>query len=149
MGFASELSRWAWPVAADAALELDDVTAVEELLDQVLSLPAGNVSALARAEARRVRARLLARQQDPTAPAAFEASTDALRAVASPWHLARGLADHADFCASVGDRLVAQTLADESRQIADGLRARPLLARLDGRFATTSHSLLSLEGGDP
>ncbi|HEU5034509.1 MAG TPA: adenylate/guanylate cyclase domain-containing protein [Mycobacteriales bacterium] len=135
MGFASELSRWAWPVAADAALALGDMAVVHEVLDQVLSLPPGKASAVARAEAQRVGARALAAAEDPGAAAAFEASTAALRAVGSPWHLARGLADHADYCASLGDRVVAQTLADEARMLATTLGAKPLLARLDANFA--------------
>jgi class 3 adenylate cyclase/predicted ATPase len=138
LGFASEVSRWAWPAAADAALGLGRLELVEELLELVSARPPGTVSAVGRADAHRIRARLLAARADPSAATAFDESTAALRDLGSPWHLARGLVDHADYCASAADIVVAQTLADEARMIATELGAKPLLTRLDALLSATA-----------
>src|SRR4051812_41981608 len=130
-GFASEGSRWIWSIAAGAALALGDLEEVRRLLALIEERQAGKVSLVARADARRVRARLLAAEGDPSAAAAFDESTRALRELGSPWHLAVGLADHADYCAATGDTVIARTLADEARSIATQLGAKPLLERLE------------------
>jgi class 3 adenylate cyclase/tetratricopeptide (TPR) repeat protein len=135
-GFASEGSRWSWTLAANAALALGDLDEVRALLALVDERPAGKVSPVARADAYRVRARLLAAEGDAGAPTAFEEATRGLRELTSPWHLAVGLADHADYCMSTGDTVIARTLADEARSIATQLGAKPLLQRLDRAFAT-------------
>jgi hypothetical protein len=136
-GFAAEGTRWGWPIAADAALALHDLDAVRELLALVEERAAGDVAPVARADSRRVRARLLAAENDPAAAAAFEESTTALRTLGSPWHLAVGLADQADYCVASGDVVIARTLADEARSIATQLGAKPLLQRLELAAAAT------------
>jgi class 3 adenylate cyclase len=131
LGFASEASRWGWPVAAEAALALGDLDEVDRLLEMISARPPGEVAVVARADAVRVRARLLAARADAAAGETFVAATQALRDLGSPWHLAVGLADHADFCDGHEDAATADRLRDEARLIAARLGARPLLARLD------------------
>jgi class 3 adenylate cyclase/tetratricopeptide (TPR) repeat protein len=131
IGFAGETSRWAWPVSAEAALARGDLEEVDRLLEMITARPPGQVSGVGRGESMRIRARLLAARGDPGAAEQFDAATAALRQLASPWHLALGLTDEAEFAAAEGDAGLAGVLAEEARQIAERLGARPLLTRLD------------------
>jgi len=139
LGLASETIRWAWPIAADAALALNDDDGAIGLLEWLDEHPPGHIPPVLRAERQRIRARLLDMQGDPAAGAAFDAATKAFRELGSPYHLAVGLLDQAEHLATTGDLTTAQCMAAEADGIAQRLSARPLLARahrLVGRFPT-------------
>jgi class 3 adenylate cyclase/tetratricopeptide (TPR) repeat protein len=129
LGLHSEAVRWAWPIAADAALALEDRTEVVRLLDWLDGHRPGNVPAVLRAEQQRIRARLLASENDPGAGEQFESAVNALRTLSVPYHLAICLLDTAEYHAATGDEREAVQTASEARVIADELGARPLVER--------------------
>ena len=129
IGPGSDSVRWAWPIAAEAALALGDEAEVNRLLGWLDNYPSGHIAPVLRAERQRIRARLLARENDPAATEAFATSTQAFRELGSPYHLAVGLLDHADYLAAAGDARPARQLAAEADRIASGLGAMPLSDR--------------------
>ena len=133
--------RWAWPMAGDAALMLGDKTAVERLLCLLDQYRPGHIPPVLRAEQQRIRARLLAAESDPGALESFEAAVQAFRQLGSPYHLAVGLLDQAEYVANLGDAQKATDLASEAVAIADRLAAQPLALRA-ARFAVA-------DGGHP
>ena len=122
--------RWAWPIAADAALALGDEAQVNRLLDWLGGYPPGHIPQVLRTENLRIRARMLGVGNDPTAGAAFQAALAACRQLGSPYHLAVGLLDNAEYSAAVGDTQRAEQLADEAGAIAQILGAQPLVGRV-------------------
>lgn len=122
--------RWTWSVAADAALELGDLDAVQRAVDWLDALPPGHVEPLLRAERLRINARQLAQRQDPAAADAFARAVVALRAVGSPYHLALGLMHHAEHL-TADDPAAAAPLAAEVGEIARRLGAPWLERRAD------------------
>jgi class 3 adenylate cyclase/tetratricopeptide (TPR) repeat protein len=130
IGVASEGIRWCWPLAADAALATNDLDEVDRLLAWVDGHPDGHLHPLIRADRLRVRARLLAARDDPGASEMFTTAIDALRRLESPYHLAVGLVDHAQWLAASPDDAAAKRLTAEAHAIAEQLGARPLLIRI-------------------
>ncbi|MGH3470969.1 MAG: ATP-binding protein, partial [Nocardioidaceae bacterium] len=146
MGISHETVRWTWPIAARAAHDLGDTEAVLRLLGLLEAKPVGKLPPLLRAEQDLARARLAARSDDPGAEEAFNRAITGLRKLGSPYHLAHGLLDQADFLIMSGEpgAIVAQ-LVDEARAIATRLRAVPVLDRatrvertMTGRATVTS-----------
>jgi class 3 adenylate cyclase len=129
IGISHDCPRWAWPLAARAAHDLDDMAATGELLALLDSYPPGHLAPMLRAERDLVRARLAARNGDPAASAAFSAAITGLREFSTPYHLAHGLLDHAQSLAHLHDAEAAEAALDEARDIADRLRCQPLLNR--------------------
>ncbi len=127
----SDAVRWAWPFAADAALALVDHAEVRRLLDWLDEHPPGHLPPVLRAERLRIRARLVATTDDPEAGATFETAAAALRDLGSPYHLAVGLLDQAEYLADTGVADVPRQLADEAALVATQLDAKPLLARVE------------------
>jgi hypothetical protein len=82
-----------------------------------------------RAERDLIRARLAAADGAPAATAAFTAAIAGLRERSTPYHLAHGLLDHAQFLLSEGDADAAALAVEEARDIAERLRCQPLLDR--------------------
>jgi hypothetical protein len=121
--------RWAWPIAADAALALGDESTVEQLIAQVDNYPVGHVASVLRVERQRVWARLLALRDDPEAGPAFHTATQALRQFGSPYHLAVGLLDQAEYLSGRGDDAAVAELAAEADALASRLAALPLRER--------------------
>ena len=113
--------RWAWPLAARCAHELGDTAAVRDLLDLLDSHQSGHLAPMLRAERDLVRARL--------APASFTAAIARLRELSTPYHLAHGLLDHAEYLLTTGGAEAAAAAIDEARDIAGRLRCQPLLHR--------------------
>jgi hypothetical protein len=132
IGGASEGIRWCWPVAADSALELDDLDEVDRLLEWAATRPEGHLHPVVRVDRLRVQARLLAARGDPDADVLFINAVQQLRALGSPYHLAIGLSDHAQHLAGAGNAEAAEPLHAEAQLIAQQLGARPLLARIVG-----------------
>ncbi len=125
----SDTTRWAWAIAADAALALGDHAEVDRLLDWLDTHPRGHIPPVLRAERQRIDARRQANRGDPGSGQAFDAATQAFRELGSPYHLAVGLLDHAEHLAATGDAAAAEPLAVKARSIAEGLGAKPLLTR--------------------
>ena len=125
----SDAVRWSWPIAADAALALGDETEVDRLLDWLDLHPLGHVPPVLRAERQRIRARRLAGRTDPDAGLVFESAIQTFRQLGSPFHLAVGLLDHAEYMAAVGETDTALGLAAEADSIAQRLGAKPVIER--------------------
>ena len=131
LGISFESLRWAWPLAARTAFELQEVVAVRELLTLLDSHQPGHIAATLRAERDLVRARLAASDGDAVAEAAFAAAITYLREQSTPYHLAHGLLDHAGYLTRRGDGDAASLTIDEARVIGRRLRCQPLLDRAD------------------
>ena len=122
---------WSWSLAVRSAHELSDAAATQELLALLDSYQPGHVVPLLRAERDLARARLAASDDDPAAPAAFAGAIANLREHGTPYHLAHGLLDHAQYLLSRGDADAAAQAMDEARAIGRRLRCQPLLDRAD------------------
>jgi class 3 adenylate cyclase/predicted ATPase len=129
LGISSDDLRWAWPLAARSACELHDAAATRELLALLDSHPPGQLAPMLRAERDLVRSRLAARDGDPNAGTALAAAVTTLRERSTPYHLAHGLLDHAEYLTPLGDTAAAALAIAEARAIADRLRCQPLLDR--------------------
>jgi hypothetical protein len=70
---------------------------------------------------------VLASIRDPDAGSAFTTAINALRELGSPYHLAKGLLDYAQYLTATGDTQAAEQLAAEAGTIAERLRAKPLI----------------------
>jgi class 3 adenylate cyclase/tetratricopeptide (TPR) repeat protein len=134
VGISFEGPRWAWPLAVRAAHELGDTAAVAELLALLDSYQPGQLAPMLRAERDLARARLAASDGDPADPAAaaaFAAAIARLREQSTPYHLAHGLLDHAQYLLRHDDAAAAAIAVEEARDIAARLRCQPLLDRAD------------------
>jgi AAA ATPase domain/Adenylate and Guanylate cyclase catalytic domain len=137
VGISSVPARWAWPLAARCAHDLADTAAVRDLLALLDSYQPGYLAPMLLAERDLIRARLLAKDGDGDADAAasFAAAIKSLREQSTPYHLAHGLLDHAEFLLHSGDAgsdadlAAAASAIAEARDIAGRLRCQPLLDR--------------------
>ena len=148
LGVSHEFLRWAWPLAARAAFELGDTAAVSDLLALLDAYQPGHLAPMLRAERDLVRARLAAAggaEDDAAGVAAgFAAAIASLRERGTPYHLAHGLLDHAQYLLAHGDAATAALAVEEARDIGDRLRCQPLLDRavnLDPAPATAAPSV--------
>jgi class 3 adenylate cyclase/predicted ATPase len=121
--------RWAWPIAADAALALDLSDELSQLLLWIDERPPGQVPAVLRAERLRLLALCRARRGEPGARATFDAAVQAFREVGSPYHLAVGLLASAEDRAAREGAEAAAPEVSEAQTIAVRLGAGPLLER--------------------
>ena len=131
LGISHDCVRWTWPLAARAAHDLHDTAATGELLTLLDSYPAGHLAPMLRAERDLARARQAADDGDPAAAAAFAAAITSLRELSTPYHLAHGLLDHADYLTRHSDAETAAAAIGEAREIAQRLRCQPLLDRAE------------------
>jgi len=125
-----ESVRWAWPLAARAGYDLADTTTSDELLALLDRYRPGQLAPMERAERDLARARLAASNGDPAATEAFATAIKSLRDQSTPYHLAHGLLDHAQYLTPLGDAEAAETAIAEARTIAQQLRCQPLLDRV-------------------
>jgi tetratricopeptide (TPR) repeat protein len=128
LGISHDCLRWAWPLAARAAHDLDDTAAAAELLALLDGHQPGHLAPMLRAERDLARARLAA-ADGPDAAAAFTAAISSLREQSTPYHLAHGLLDHAGYLTGLPDAEAAARVAGEARDIAQRLRCSLLLDR--------------------
>ncbi len=128
LGVSAEDQRWAWAVAARAAYELADFAAVRELLSLLDSNQPGQIAPMLRAERDLAQAWLAAADADEAAAASFAAAVTSLRERGTPYHLAHGLLDYAEYLIGQ-DRAAAAAALTEARDIARRLRCQPLLDR--------------------
>ena len=131
IGISHDFVGWAWPLAARAAGELQDTTAIKDLLALLDAYQPGQLGRRLRAERDLVRARLAASNGDSGAAAAYAAAISSLREQSTPYHLAHGLLDQAGYLANHGDAEAAARAIDEARAIGRRLRCQPLLDRAD------------------
>ena len=129
IGIGHDLLRWAWPLAARSAHELNDTGAAGELLALLDAQKPGRLAPMQRAERDLTRVRLAARDGDPAAVASFTAAITSLRELSTPYHLAHGLHDHGQFLIRLHDAQAAEAAIGEARDIARNLRCQPLLDR--------------------
>ncbi len=122
---------WAWSLAVRVGHELTDSATIRELLVLLDSYRPGHIVPLLRAERDLARARLAATDDDVAAPAVFAAAITSLREQGTPYHLAHGLLDHAQYLLRRGDGQAAAQAIDEARDIGGRLRCQPLLDRAD------------------
>jgi transposase InsO family protein len=89
----------------------------------------GQLAPLLRAERDLSRARLAAGQKDSESAAVFAVAVKSLRELSTPYHLAHGLLDHAQFLRTVDDKEAARSAVEEAIGIATRLSCKPLLNR--------------------
>ena len=82
-----------------------------------------------RADRNLAQARLAASDGDQAAAESFTAAITSLRELSTPYHLAHGLLDHAQFLTRLHDAQAAEAAIGEARDIARNLRCQPLLDR--------------------
>jgi class 3 adenylate cyclase/tetratricopeptide (TPR) repeat protein len=131
LGISHELARWGWPLAARTAYELRDAAATQDLLALADSCRPGQLPPIIRVERNLLRARLAGRDGDDAVRASFAAAIDGLREVGSPYHLAQGLLDYAEYLTRIGDDGSAALTVTEARGIAHQLNCPPLRERAD------------------
>ena len=134
LGIMWDFLRWAWPLAARAAHDLADAATVNELLAMLDGYQPGQLAPMQRAERNLARARLAANggpdsSGGPDPGAAFTAAIAGLRQHSTPYHLAHGLLDHAEYLVRLADDEAAKAAIAEARDIASRLRCQPLLDR--------------------
>jgi hypothetical protein len=145
-GLQADFLGWSWPVAARAAHTLDDAEAAQEMLAMLDGAPNGQIQPLLRAERDIARARLAANDDPAHAAGLFADGIRGLRAFGSPYHLAHGLVDHANFLASTGHPAEAASALDEGYRIATTLGAQPLAARVARAARAADIPLTAIDG---
>jgi hypothetical protein len=131
LGISSGTMRWAWPLAVRSAHELRDTAALADLLALLDAYKPGHLAPMLRAERHLARARRAEGDGDQPAAAAFAAAVASLRENSTPYHLAHGLLDHAEYLSRHGHPDAATLAVDEARAIATHLRCQPLADRAD------------------
>jgi tetratricopeptide (TPR) repeat protein len=126
-GSTSDYLCWAWPLAARAAHDLDDIGTERQLVTLLDSSQPGWLAPMLRAECDLALVRLAS--GDGAGAASFAAAIDSLRELSTPYHLAHGLLDHAEYLTRQGDTEAAEAAVAEARAIASRLRCQPLLDR--------------------
>jgi tetratricopeptide (TPR) repeat protein len=124
--------RWAWPLAARSAHDLGDRATTSELLAMLDSYQSGHLAPMLRAERNLGRARLAASDGDPATATSFADAISGLRELSTPYHLAHGLLDHAQYLTQLGDTEAVEAAIAEAHDIAVRLRCQPLLDRAAG-----------------
>jgi len=147
LGLKADFLGWSWPVAARAAYELRETEAAQDLLGMMETVPAGRIPPLLRVQRDIARARLASDHDPNHAAALFTDGLRGLRRLGSPYHLAHGLLDQAEYELSRHDASgsnrtdSAAPLIAEARQIAERLGAAPLAARAE-RLSHTADTVI-------
>ena len=124
-------------LGARAAHDLADTATAGELLALLDGYQPGQLAPMQRAERDLACARLTATDGGPDPGAAFTKAIAGLRQHSTPYHLAHGLLDHAEYLTWLGDTQAAETAIAEARDIATRLRCQPLLDRTETIQPTT------------
>jgi class 3 adenylate cyclase/tetratricopeptide (TPR) repeat protein len=128
LGISADSPRWIWPLAARVAHELHDTEATSDLLAMLDRRPPGQLAPMLRAERDLAHARLAAERGDPDAGKAFAGAIGSMRRMSTPYHLAHGLLDHAEFLRGDGAS-GAEAAVAEARELATALHCQPLVER--------------------
>jgi hypothetical protein len=145
LGVGAEAVRWGWPLGVRMAAAVGDTDAVRALVAVLDAFPRGHVPPMLRAERDLAVARLAAQNDDANAGELFASAIDGLRARESPYYLASGLLDHAEFLRTQADVSAATEMIDEAREIGRSLRAQPILDRPTGSTVRPLHTPNSLQ----
>jgi class 3 adenylate cyclase/tetratricopeptide (TPR) repeat protein len=133
MGITQEYGKQSFVTALEAALELNDLGKVEEMLVIVEALPPGRSSQFLQAQTSRFRAHLAARQgAGEEADRRFKRATGLFRELALVFYLGVTQLEHAEWLAGEG-RAEAEPLLAETREIFERLGATPWLERAGAR----------------
>ena len=130
LGISHECLRWCWPLAARVAQDLADSGTTQQLLTLLDDCPPGHLAPMLRAEHELILARRAAAQSGPAARAQFAAAVSRLRELSTPYHLAHGLLDQAEYLIRLGDGPAATQSIGEAEAIGQRLGCQPLLARV-------------------
>jgi class 3 adenylate cyclase/tetratricopeptide (TPR) repeat protein len=128
---AHAMVKLAFVEAAEAALELGDVSKAESLLAEVEALPRAERTPFYEASVSRFRARILALRGEEDVDRHFKRAAGQFRELAMPYWLAAALAEHAEWLSGQGGDDEAEPLFAEAREIFERLGARPWLERLE------------------
>jgi ATP/maltotriose-dependent transcriptional regulator MalT len=132
IGISSEAIKEAFAVAAEAALQLDDVAKARDLIAIVEALPPGRSPQLMQAQAARFRAAVAARSGDAQeAERLFKQAAGRFRELLVPFYLAVVRLEHAEWLTAEGGADAADQLLAEAREIFERLEATPWLERVD------------------
>ena len=134
LGIGHDFQRWAWPLAARTARRLRDEEALGALVAMLDAQPVGYLPPVLLAERQLVGALAAADAHRPDALALVADAVAALRKAGNPYQLAHGLIDYAEMLLRDGED--GPDALAEARQIAEGLRCRPLLERADASTAS-------------
>jgi class 3 adenylate cyclase/tetratricopeptide (TPR) repeat protein len=129
LGLSHETMRWAWPLAARAAHDLNDTATAQELIGQLDARPPGHLGPMLRAEHDLARARLADCRSDPGAGPALTAAISRQREDSTPYHLAHGLLDQTGHYLRHDNADAAAGALAEARALARQLSCAPLLER--------------------
>src|SRR4051794_3194236 len=131
VGISAEQQRWAWPLATRCAHLLGDADAVRDLLAMLNAYRPGELVPMLHAERALVHARLAEMEGADDADARFTDAIARLRDGGTPYHLAQGLLDYAEYLLRTSSSSRADALIAEGAAIADKLGARPVRERAD------------------
>lgn len=129
IGVRHDTVRWAWPVAARLAADLGHVEVLDELIAFIDAQQPGHLPPQLRAERELADARRADLEGEAGAAGAYGDAVAALRRLESPYRLANGLLDWADFLQRGGEAGEADPMIEEARALAAGLGCRPLVER--------------------
>ena len=120
--------RWAWGVGARAAHDQQDLAAEREFLGLLDAYRPGQLGGILHAE-RQLCAARLAIGSDEDVDSLFADAIAGLRERSTPYHLAHGLLDYADYLRDQPD--AAAPLVGEARSLGTELGAASVLERLE------------------
>lgn len=130
-GISYEAVKEAFVVAVEAALALDDIERVEQLLAVVESLPPGHKPQFLHAHALRFRARLAARRDDAEdAERGFRSAVDRFGLLGLTFYRGVALLEQGEWFSTQGRRDEVEAVVGEAREIFERLQAAPWLDRL-------------------
>ena len=144
LAVAHEAVRIAFPVALEAATDLDEPEEAKRLAGLLAARPRGEVPPFLRAQLRRAKALVAgARDEDEDVEANLVAAETAFRELGYPYWTARAQLDRAEWLAGQGRHDESAGLAGEAETIFDAVGAAPMLARARGLLETEYVASLS------
>jgi hypothetical protein len=131
VGAAQDYIKESFVNALDAALALDDLEKVDELLTIVEGVPPGRSTQFFQAQASRFRGRLAARRAETDeAERRFKGAAGLFREIVMPFYLAATELEHAEWLSEQGREAEGEQLLEEAREIFERLGATPWLERV-------------------
>ena len=134
MSPSTDTIRWAWGAGARAAHDLRDIAVEREFLAMLDAYRPGQLGGILHAERQLCRARLAVGSEDDV-DALFAEAIAGLRERSTPYHLAHGLLDYAEYLADRPDE--AASLVTEAQRIGTELGAASVLERVESAAAVS------------